>query len=280
MKTLDIQAKEWFDKANTPKIAKAQGGESLEVQAKRFKSAEEFVASQTGKDYRSTHQVVSKNAIPISSLNESKLEEFTTIFKKQYGYPALKSKEINKLKRIMNNPDTEVTIYRASPIKELNDGDWVTIDRDYANDIKRQNGGKVYKYLAKSKDLYYPNTVEEFKELPSLNKWGAFQYNSSETKQQLTDIWNKANGNSYFSGTITTDFGTKEQKNYSMPFQYGYGDHYIDMAKEFLEKNGAIKVKEREQLWRYCEENNIILRSSKQENCLKREVMTHNENKQ
>ena len=89
---------------------------------------------------------------------------------------------------------------------------------------------------------------------------------------QAKEWFDKANGNSYFSGTITTDFGTKEAKSYRLPFQYGYGDHYIDMAKELLEKNDVIKVKEREQLWCYCRENDIILRTSKQENCLKRDL--------
>ena len=89
---------------------------------------------------------------------------------------------------------------------------------------------------------------------------------------QAKEWFDKANGNSYFSAEVTVDFGTKEQKNYTMPFQYGYGDYYIDMAKELLEKNDVIKVKEREQLWNYCQENDIILRTSKQENCLKRDL--------
>ena len=84
--------------------------------------------------------------------------------------------------------------------------------------------------------------------------------------------FDKANGNSYFSAEVTVDFGTNTEKNFFVPFQYGYGDHYIDMAKELLEKNDIIKVKEREQLWNYCQENDIILRTSKQENCLKRDL--------
>ena len=60
----------------------------------------------------------------------------------------------------MQNPDADVTIYRASPKNELNSGDRVTVDRDYANDIKRQNGGTVHKYTVKAKDLFYPKTKE------------------------------------------------------------------------------------------------------------------------
>jgi hypothetical protein len=129
-------------------------------------------------EYRSTHQIDTNTASPITQINEENLNSFITEFKNQYGYPALKSKEVNKLKSIMSNPDADITIYRASPKNELNSGDWVTIDKDYANDIRKQNGGKVYAHTVKAKELFYPKTLEGFKDLPSLNKWGAFQYQS------------------------------------------------------------------------------------------------------
>lgn len=44
------------------------------------------------------------------------------------------------MKELMSNKSEEVTIYRASPKNELNPGDWVTIDKAYAQDIKKQNG--------------------------------------------------------------------------------------------------------------------------------------------
>jgi len=175
-------------------IGKVAGivGKELLQEALKYKSAEEFVESQIKKDYRSTHQVDTKASSSITEINENTLNSFIDEFKNQYGYPALKSKDVNKLKKIISNPDADIKIYRASPKNELNYGDWVTIDKDYANDIKRQNGGKVYSHTVRAKDLFYPKTLEGFKELPSLNKWGAFQYQSSKTKQQLTDIWNKA----------------------------------------------------------------------------------------
>lgn len=89
--------------------------------------------------------------------------------------------------------------------------------------------------------------------------------------------FDKANGNSYFSARITLNFGMKTQKDIAMPFQYGYGDHYIDMANDALDKAGYIKVLRHDNgvrvpLWQFCRDNNIILRTSKKENCLNREV--------
>lgn len=89
---------------------------------------------------------------------------------------------------------------------------------------------------------------------------------------QAKEWFDKVNGNSYFAGEITLNFGMKSVQKYYMPYQYGYGSHYIDMAKEQLNEMGLIKAGKMEALWRYCEDNKIILRTSKQENCLKRDL--------
>mgnify|MGYP000524611856 CR=1 FL=1 len=85
--------------------------------------------------------------------------------------------------------------------------------------------------------------------------------------------FDKANGNSYFSADIQAD-GELVGK---LPMQYGYGDHYIDMANQWLHVRGFIdnpthEKGSREALWRYCEENNIDLYTQKVENCLKRDL--------
>jgi hypothetical protein len=83
--------------------------------------------------------------------------------------------------------------------------------------------------------------------------------------------FDKINGNSYFSGEITLNYGTKTEKTLSMPFQYGYGNHYVDEAENLLVKNGYIKDIYH-CLSRHCRENDIILRTNKKENCKKRDL--------
>jgi hypothetical protein len=85
--------------------------------------------------------------------------------------------------------------------------------------------------------------------------------------------FDKANGNSYFSGTITLNFGMDDAEQMEMPFQYGYGDHYVDMAKCQMTEHNKISPKLMQPLWRYCEENDIILRNNIQRDCLKRDVV-------
>ena len=89
--------------------------------------------------------------------------------------------------------------------------------------------------------------------------------------------FDKVNGNSYFSAVIILNYGMKDKKELKLPFQYGYGEHYIDMANQLLIKEGFRegergKYGNYPSLWQYCEDNNIILRTSKQENCKKKEL--------
>ena len=84
--------------------------------------------------------------------------------------------------------------------------------------------------------------------------------------------FDKVNGNSYFSGNITINYGMKTEQEFKMPFQYGYGEQYTQEAKALLHKHNLINARDNQALWSYCSENNIILRTNKKENCLKREL--------
>ena len=83
--------------------------------------------------------------------------------------------------------------------------------------------------------------------------------------------FDKVNGNSYFAGIVTVNFGMKDQKEFKMPFQYGYGDSYRYKAFETLQKEGVIP-ETKEAFWQYCRDNGIITRYSMKENCKQREL--------
>ncbi len=80
--------------------------------------------------------------------------------------------------------------------------------------------------------------------------------------------FDKTYGNSYFSAVICIN-GEEVVK---LPFQYGYDDHYIDMAGEKLNELGRIDLPKTWSLWSYCQENKIILMTSKHRT-LKRECI-------
>ena len=88
--------------------------------------------------------------------------------------------------------------------------------------------------------------------------------------------FDKINGNSYFSANICINYGQPNQVNLSLPFQYGYGEHYLDMAAKELQEKGFIKLSNPMQaLWSYCNDNKIILRYQKHKNCLKKDVVLY-----
>jgi len=74
--------------------------------------------------------------------------------------------------------------------------------------------------------------------------------------------FDKINGNSYFAGEVIINYGKPDQRRYVMPFQYGYGEQYMQSAFELLKEKGEIPQDVEYPLWRYCKENNIILRNS------------------
>jgi len=85
--------------------------------------------------------------------------------------------------------------------------------------------------------------------------------------------FDKVNGNSYFAGTVTVNYGMKTEKTFNMPFQYGYGDQFRHEAWNTLKKNKVIKMPENMSIWQYCDDNKIIERYHLQTNCLKRDLM-------
>ena len=84
--------------------------------------------------------------------------------------------------------------------------------------------------------------------------------------------FDKVNGNSYFSGTVTLNYGMENQETIKMPFQYGYGNQYEHEAFRLIRERfprSKWAMENRQTL----RERGIIIRSSIQEGCRKRDLM-------
>ena len=194
------------------KNANSQGGfidigkmssdiKSLFQEAKKYKTAEEFVKAQETKspDYAvgggSGHTAPLRNGEDAPAFDLTQLypddiysEKATRLYGS--GFPEADKKAILILQKIKGNPDAEVTIYRAVPegknIKDINKGDWVTLTKEYAKVHGESNLGGKYEILSKK-----VKADEIFTEANSIQEFG---YDPrSLNKSQLTDIWNKAN---------------------------------------------------------------------------------------
>lgn len=80
--------------------------------------------------------------------------------------------------------------------------------------------------------------------------------------------FDKVNGNSYFAGTYTLNFGQENATFFVLPFQYGYGDYYLQKALEELKEMELINTTSTHEL----REAGIIVRYNIEKNCKKAEL--------
>ena len=83
------------------------------------------------------------------------------------------------------------------------------------------------------------------------------------------------NGNSYFSSDVILNYGMNSQETIKVPFQYGYGDHYIYQSLREIQKLFPKSKWYRENLlgkYQIQDEYKIIIRNSIKTNCLKKEL--------
>jgi|TARA_R110000751_G_scaffold303557_1_gene418384 hypothetical protein len=81
----------------------------------------------------------------------------------------------------------------------------------------------------------------------------------------------KVNGNSYFCGTVTLNYGMKGEETFLMPFQYGYGSQYEHEAKAILTQFNKIST-ENESLYTYCKRMGVKLNENIVRDCKQREL--------
>ena len=88
-----------------------------------------------------------------------------------YANPNYKAdvESFNLIQKLKGKPDAEVTIYRGVPkgIKDINEGNWVTLSKQYAKDHSSRSSGDVIKKKVKVKDIFWDgNDVNEFGYFP------------------------------------------------------------------------------------------------------------------
>lgn len=99
---------------------------------------------------------------------------------------------------------------------------------------------------------------------------------------QAKEWFDRVNGNSYFSARVTVNYQLKGEQVLTIPFQYGYGDSYIQESMKTLIDKGIIKDAENhkygnEAIWNYARRKQIVLRYNKQANCTKKECKNFGE---
>ena len=164
---------------------KVQSGsmkDPLIQEAKKYKSAEEFVKASQQADLmdlsnRSSHRI----GRIFSESGDGGVQDLPAIVK-QYGED-LKYTPDAKVP-IIKSPNDTVTVYRSVPkgIKNIEAGDYVSFSKDYAAGHER---GATISMKVPAKDVIWQGN--------DFNEW---VYSPAEIRSKykdLTDIWNKAN---------------------------------------------------------------------------------------
>ena len=96
--------------------------------------------------------------------------EYYSIGEKKYL-----TETMQQLNDARNNPEAEITIYRATTGDTINDGDWITLSKNYAdmhNESQLDGKGKVLEMKVKAKDIQFAGDA--------LEEWGYFPKKSSK----------------------------------------------------------------------------------------------------
>ncbi len=161
--------------------------------------------NQIDTTYRGEHQP-DKMGVGYDLTSEGIIDE--SIYTNPEWYATMSEKSYREsyevLNRVRNNPDAEVTIYRATPGNEINSGDWITLSKSYAKEhLERSLDGKgnILQKKVKAKDIqwagddinefgYFPDGNQEY----SISNGGVWQswlennYKSTGTKTNMQNI--------------------------------------------------------------------------------------------
>lgn len=108
---------------------------------------------------------------------------------------------IDVLRKVRNNPNAEITIYRATPGDKINYGDWITLSKDYAqihNESQFEGKANILELKVKASDIqyagddicefgYYPGEPKYSKNSKLWQNYLEKNYNSKGTKTNFND---------------------------------------------------------------------------------------------
>lgn len=105
--------------------------------------------------------------------------------------------------------------------------------------------------ILSEKDSNYKKTsyISQWFERIAIRFFVMFNRKEKTVKVKTIDIealewFDRVNGNSYFAGTIEINKGLKSEKRFIMPFQYGYGDHYVSKYHNLNGELTSLKTKQ------------------------------------
>ena len=164
-------------------LAKEQERRLKEYEKEKEQRQKERESQNNNEDYKMAHRPTETGITADDLLKEGnegigapkdiyEHPEYYSIGEKKYLTETMR--QLNEAK---GNPNAEITIYRATIGDKINDGDWITLSKNYAemhNESQLDGKGKVLEMKVKAKDIQFAGDA--------LEEWGYFPKNSSLSK--------------------------------------------------------------------------------------------------
>lgn len=118
---------------------------------------------------------------------------------------AYSKESFNALKKIKDNPNAEIKIYRATIGDKINVGDWVTLSKKYAeyhNNSQFDGKGNIVELKVKAKDVQFAgDDINEFGYYPNMEK---YSQDSKTWQQYLEDNYQATGTRTYTKDILPT----------------------------------------------------------------------------
>lgn len=154
--------------------------------AERLKVRERQEKETGERDYKMAHRPTETKITADNLINqnvESPMPKDVYEHPEYYssGNKAWVNETIEQLNKVKNNPNGEITIYRATTGDKINKGDWITLSKKYAeqhNESQLDGKGKVVEMKVKAKDVQFAGDM--------LEEWGYYPTESKNSDNQIT----------------------------------------------------------------------------------------------
>ena len=262
---LEANKKEYIDKNGEIKysIEDENSYNELEKEALKYDNVDDFIVNEleknSKKDYMTSHRptfyVGEKGDLSVTSPPASNLLQGDMLPRDVYEKPdysisngriykndksAIES--FNILKKIKDNPNEYVYIYRASVKNVLNIGDWVTFSKTYA-ELESRNDTKVYKHKVKAGDIYFAgDDINEFGYFPVQTLKNI--YNEAHSKNKKYSIEDEMQNDLNDIYDIVGGKKITESKFETIKKSLGVENITFEEYNEYQEKQEKIKIDE------------------------------------
>ena len=223
------------------RITKQQRQRTVKTREGKTKEAR-VIKTIAEKQYRMSHRP-NEDGAPISNMAQIFPDDiYSPNGIRYYGSAGVRGKadreSYDVIKRVKDNPEAEVTIYRAVPpgIKDINPGDWVSVSKTYAEDHAvfgyGPNGdqpGEIISQKVKASEIKSPgDDLNEYGYFPGIDKTVAQDPYEIEIQAAKDDYFSDPNNaekrQNYLNLRGNRDNAegkTKEQRSVPVPAQFG-----------------------------------------------------------